>query len=168
MSNSDFEIPTKPTPPRINPSDLPVSNEAQAQAETQENTSTAPKYTQEELMQIFDEILFSGEYQETVRLRGKLNVKFRTRTAEEIGEIQAELDRLGLNLISSVEQRRSVLMLEKALANYHGKDLTLLKPDERKKFVGKIPGPIVGSLLNALQMFDQKVFEACKEGESNF
>lgn len=165
----------------MNDFDIPVdkkslkSKEAEAAgpANEKEDTSAkkdtpAKKWTDEELASIFDHVIFSGSYEETISIRGRLKIKLRTRTVEEMDALQAELDGARLNLISTVEQKRSILNLEQALVMYDGKDLSVMKMDEKKKFIGKIPGPVVSSLLNCLQEFDVKVFEACRHGEENF
>ena len=162
---SDFDIPSNKPQPK--PS-VEKTNPSFVDTETKTDTPEKPKYSQEELLKIFDEIIFSGEYSETIYLRGRVEVKFRTRTAEEIGEIQSAIDNSRLNLLSSVEQQRSLLTLEKALMSYNGKDLSIMKSEEKSRFIQKISGPIVGMLMNALQEFDNKIFEACKEGEENF
>lgn len=127
-----------------------------------------PKYSKEELLRVFDEIIFSGEYVETYLIRGRLPVSFRTRTAEDINYIQKTIDSAGLNLISSVETMRSILNLQFSLASYDKKDLTGLKPEDRMKMIERLPGPIVGVLIDFMAKFDEKVAMACKEGEENF
>lgn len=168
---NDFEIPSSPVSgssptPRVKATDL-QSGEMKPDSKAEE-TKEAPQWPVEELLRVFDEIIFSGEYTEQFNIRDRLVVKFRTRTAEELNEIQAQLDSSQFNLITTVEQKRSILLLEKALIYYNGKDLSVMKPSDKTVFIGRLPGPIVGALLNALQRFDDKVFAACKEGEKNF
>lgn len=127
-----------------------------------------PQYDQNELNQIFDEIIFSGEYAEDITIRGRLKVRLRTRTAEEIEAISRVVDSTTANLVATLAEKRSLLNLQYALASFQGKDLRALKIEERAKFLGRIPGPVIGSLLTALSKFDQKVYAACKEGEENF
>lgn len=126
------------------------------------------KYSEEELSAIFDEIIFSGEYVEEVLIRGKLRVSFKTRTAEQIRSITQTIDSTQAVYANTVESIRSLLQLQYALTSYQGKDLTSLKFEEKSKFIGQIPGPVVALLLEALAKFDQKVYEACQEGEANF
>ena len=170
---SDFELPRdakqqnkKPTPqkdsPSLNKADLGVE-EAQENEEKEQ-----PKYSQEELLKIFDDIIFSGEYSETVKIKNKLQFTFRTRTAEEIDEIQKFIDAAGMNLISSVETARSVMNLQYALVDYQKHSLGTMKFEERAKFVKRLPGPVVGVLIGELNKFDQKVAAAFAEGEKNF
>lgn len=144
--------------------------EAEAQVEKVEQIDQKvpqPEYSKEELLTIFDGIVFSGEYIEEILLRGRVPVKFSTRTAEQVNKIQDTLDASGYQLISSVEQRRTLLNLEQALVNYNGQDLGSMKVPERSKFVAQLPGPIIGMLIVELNKFDNKVAAACRE-ESNF
>jgi hypothetical protein len=128
----------------------------------------AKQYSEEELSAIFDEIIFSGEYSEEVNIRGKLRVSFRTRTAEEIRQITQAVDGTQAVYANTIESIRSLLQLQYALTAYQGKDLAGLRLEDKAKFIGQIPGPVVALLLQALSKFDQKVYEACQEGEANF
>lgn len=174
MSNSEFELPSRktlkpkseaslsilPSDEATKPSEVPAGDASQTKGE--------PKYPVEELLRVFDEIIFSGEYQETYNIRGKVPITFRTRTAEEISVIQRFIDSAGSQLISTVENIRSLMNLKFSLCNYRGKDLSMLKDAERTLFIEKLPAPIVGMLLVALSRFDNKVAQACQEGEENF
>lgn len=136
--------------------------------EKKEEDKPKSKYEQTELLAIFDEIIFSGEYAETVSIKGKLNIVFRTRTAKETEEIAQSLDSLGANLFATLEQKRSILNLTYSMVKYQTKDLLLLKKAEREEFIGRLPGPVIAALINALARFDEKVFEACREAEESF
>lgn len=176
--DQDFDFPaasaTKRRISKANPKPPVFKSEPSAQkAESDETTEAAeqvkaPKYSEEELASIFDEIIFSGEYVEEVLIRGKLRVSFRTRTAEEIRQITQVVDSTQAVYANTVESIRSLLQLQYALTSYQGKDLTSVKPEEKAKFIGQIPGPVVAMLLEALSKFDEKVFVACQEGEANF
>ena len=176
--DQDFDFPaTSATKRRISKANTkpPIFKpETTEEKETPEATAEAtpsekePKYSEEELASIFDEIIFSGEYIEEVLIRGKLRVSFRTRTAEEIRRITQVVDSTQAVYANTVESIRSLLHLQYALTSYQGKDLTSLKSEDKAKFIGQIPGPVVAMLLEALSKFDEKVFVACQEGEANF
>lgn len=127
-----------------------------------------PKFSKEELLQVFDDLIFAGTYSETVTIRGKLKIAFRTRTAEELEAITQEIDSTQANLISTVMEKRNLMNLMYALTSYQGKNLSTLKIEEKTKFVNALAAPIVGILMVALSKFDEKVYEAGKEGEENF
>ena len=148
-----------------------VTQTQQEEKETNEvkaDTESVPKYDSEELARIFDEIIFSGEYSEEVMIRGRLRVVFRTRTSEEIDQISRIIDGTQANLIATLSEKRSILNLQYALAWYQSENLAASKTEDRAAFLRKLPGPIVGALLDALGEFDTKVFAACKDADANF
>ena len=136
--------------------------------DTVDSTTSTPKYSAEELLTIFDEILFSGEYQEDITIKGKLKVTFRSRTALETTDISKELDSKTFNLMITLQQERSFLHIAYSLVSYAGKDLSTLSIEERKAFVGKLPSAVVALLSDTLVVFDEKINLACTEGEQNF
>lgn len=172
---SDFELPKDAT--TVNRGNKKVKAETPAPSFPTQETSTTtenkkddakPKYDPDELIAIFDQILFSNTYTEKVTIRGKLHVEFKIRSAEEVEAITRALDATSANLIATIEEKRSLMNLYYALSSYQGKDLGLLKQEERERFVNKLPAPVVGALVVALSKFDEKVYLACKEGEENF
>lgn len=127
-----------------------------------------PTYSQEELLVIFDDILFSGEYREDITIRNKLKVTFKSRTAAETTAITKELDSKSFNLISTLQQEQSLLTLVYSLVSYAGKDLSGLDPIKKREFVTGLASVVVASLSDALIKFDQKIDMAFSEGEQNF
>ena len=162
---SDFELP---------PSSVTKPTKAQAQAkalpklESPTELKDKPKWTPEELLSIFDEVIFSGTYSEVIDIRGKLKLRFRTRTASEVETITNTLDSTSANLVSTVNEKRSLMNIYFALTMYQGKDLSNLRQEDRETFVNRLPAPIVGLIISALSKFDQKVYAACAEGDENF
>lgn len=127
-----------------------------------------PKYNKDELLAIFDELIFSGEYREDLTIKGRLKVTFKTRTAEETSEITQAMDTKAFSLISSVQEFRALQNLSYSLVRYNGKDIGISTKEERLKFIGKLPAVMVGALSEALVDFDAKTDAACREGEQNF
>jgi hypothetical protein len=178
MSN-DFEIPNKPSikaPAKPMPtkrqgaaaSVTELKPETPEKVEAPEKQETVgPKYDPNELLRIFDDIIFSGEYVEEVIIKNRLVIKFSTRTAEQIGKIQDALDAAGLQLISSIEQRRSIMSLEQSLVNFNGTDLAGLSEKDRSSFISKLAAPVIAMLLTEMSKFDMKIAAACRE-EANF
>jgi hypothetical protein len=136
--------------------------------EKKDETPEKPQYDKDELLRIFDEIIFQGEYVEDVTIRGKLKVQFRTRTAEDIEQISKVIDSTSFNLIATLNESKMVLNLQYALTFYQGRDLSALKNEDKAKFIKRLPGPVIAMLLDALYKFDAKVNEACKDLEENF
>jgi hypothetical protein len=161
MSN-DFEMSNDDKRP------LPASETGENKSKEKEVKPPKSKYSPEELLQIFDEMIFAGGYSEQVTIRGKLNVGFRTRNAEEVESISMKLDSSGVNLINTANEKRSLLNLHYALISYQGKDLSSMKIEEKISYINKLPAPIIGSLIAEMIRFDTKVYAACEEGETNF
>lgn len=173
MSDFEFEKPASKRGRASKEAEVKVEPEVQEELpdgpeKVQDDANEKPKYDKDELLRIFDEIIFSGEYVEDVVIKGKLRVQFRTRTSEEVEEISRIIDTTTYNLVSTMNEARMVLNLQYGLTMYQGKSLTGLSKEDKSKFIKKIPGPIIGVLLDALYKFDDKVFEACKELEENF
>jgi hypothetical protein len=155
---------TKPEAPAVSE---PVDKESEATSKTLKE-EVKSKYSQTELLAIFDEIIFSGEYTENIVIKGKLHVTFRTRTSQETEEMSQILDSMGANLFSTLEQKRAMLSLQYSLMRYGPKDLSTLKKPEKEEFLGRLPSAVTFALINALSKFDEKVFEACQEAAENF
>lgn len=145
----------------------PVAPSENADAEVEKETPKK-EYDKEELLRIFDDVIFSGEYTEEVTIKNKLKVKFKTRTAEEISEISKTLDGTSFNLVATLQETRVILNLQYALVGYQGRDLAMEGVASRAKFINRLPGPVIGLLINALYEFDEKVSAACNEAEENF
>lgn len=127
-----------------------------------------PKFKKEELLAIFDDIVFSGSFEEDIDIRGKLKVTFRSRSADDTLAISKDIDGTSFNLITTVQERRALLNLAYSLVKYQGKDLGGMAIADRLSYLGKLAAPLVGALSVSLSKFDQKVEAACVEGEANF
>lgn len=127
-----------------------------------------PKYTKEDLIKVFDELIFQGEYVEERTIKTRLKVAFRSRTAEETMSISQSLDNAEYKLLTTMQERRAFLNLRCSLVKYQGKDLSNVPQDEKTKFIQKLPTSILASLADALAEFDRKVDLACRDAEENF
>jgi hypothetical protein len=173
---SDFELPPNKETKRSKSSASSVAELSSKKDSTPEATEVDKdaeekvklKWTPEELLAIFDDIIFSGEYSEVMDIRGKLKVRFRTRSAEEVEKISQIIDGTTATLVATLNEKRSLLNLHYALTMYAGTDLSTVKHEEKVKFINKLPAPVVGALINCLFKFDDKIYAACKEGEENF
>ena len=130
--------------------------------------SEKPAWGQEELLQIFDQILFENEYREDITIKGRLRVTFRTRSAEETVAVSKFIDSSDFKLISTVEEHRAIKNLGYSLVVFQGKDLSRLKEEEKSKFISQLPTQVIGMLVDKLAEFDRKVAAACSEAERNF
>jgi len=127
-----------------------------------------PEFTPEELLPIFDTILFEGQFKEKVVIKGKLNVEFVSLSAKDVSEISEELDAKSFNLVSTLHEQRALQTLYRGLASYNNRDLTGLASDKRQEFLNKLPAAVVSALSEAQHKFNRKVDAACREGEANF
>lgn len=126
------------------------------------------EYKKEELLAVFDELIFQGEYTEEQTIRGKLKVSFRSRSADETMQISKQLDVMDFKLLTTMQEQRAFLNLSKSLTMYQGKDLDKLKSEEKAEFIKRLPTSILGALADALAEFDRKVDLACREADENF
>lgn len=140
------------------------------QGDQSKDEAKAPKYKKEELLAIFDEMMFSGEYTEEVTIKDKLKVVFRTRSTDDTTAITRQLDARSkeFTLLSTIQEQRALLNLGYSVVMYHGKSLKDLSIEDRVKFIGKLPAVVTGALSEALIKFDAKTDAACQEGEANF
>ena len=172
MANSpEFELPPakagkKQPTPIIEIKEPPIVEEAEQPKKEKEKEK--PKYSEEELLSVFDDLIFNGTYSEKVLIKGKLQVTFRTRSAEEIEAISLAIDSTKANLVTTITEKRSVLNLYYALTSYQGTNLSNMKIEEKSAYLNKLAAPILGMLMTELSNFDNKVWEATKLGEQNF
>ena len=128
----------------------------------------APKYDPEELAIIFDDIIFQGYYEEDMKVKGKLQATFRSRTADLTSQISRKLDSSSFNLGSTYIEQRALWNLASSLVSISGKNLSQLSLDERFNEISKLNAQLVSLLSKILVDFDAKIDAACKEGEENF
>ncbi len=117
------------------------------------------EFDKAELLAIFDEMIFSGEYKEDVTIKGKLKVTFRARSANDSSQF---------SLMATITEQRAFLNLIYSMTAYAGKNHEKVEIKERREMIGKLPAVIIGALSEALVKFDQKMDAACREGEANF
>lgn len=141
-----------------------------SETETQEKSAenAKPEYSEEELLSIFDTIMFEGAYQEDVMIRGKLKVTFRSLSVKDSKEITNTLDSKQFNLASTFQEQRAIMNLARSLVFYNSKDLSSMTIIQRTEFVESLPSAIVAAISNALVVFSKKVFRACEAGQENF
>ena len=124
------------------------------------------KYSQDELLVIFDSIMFEGEYREDVTIKGKLRVTFKTRSGADTSAITRDLDSKQFNLMSSMEQYRALLSMGYSLTRYHDKDISGMTLENRLSFIEKLPTVVVAAISNALVEFDMKTEAALMEQDA--
>ena len=127
-----------------------------------------PTYKKEDLLKIFDTILFEGEFRETVKLGKNYTIKFRTRTVGESNDITRKVDALDLKTFLAVQNFTNVITLAYAICEINNKNLMDLKFEEKYKLIKQLPEGLIVVISSKLFDFDQKVMAAMKEGQENF
>lgn len=154
-----------------------MNNMAKAPVKTQEKVEdkaveTAeekkPEFSPEELLEVFDAIMFEGCYEEDVTIRGKLKVRFKSKSAKDVTDISRKLDSQTFNLVSTLQEQRAFLSLVHGMISYNNRDLSEIPLDKRAEFLEKLPSAVVATLSDSINKFDRKVDLACVEGEQNF
>lgn len=126
------------------------------------------KYTEAELMAIFDTIMFEGSYSEDILIKGKLKVSFKSMAAKDVSSVSSTLDSKQYVMYSTLQEQRALLNLSKSLMFYNQKDISGMDSDKRLDFISNLPAAIVSALSDSLIEFSTKVQEACEVGQENF
>jgi hypothetical protein len=124
------------------------------------------KYTKEDLLVIFDAIMFEGEYREDITIKGRLKVTFKTRSAASTASISKDIDSKQFHLMSTMHEYRALLSIAHSITGYNDKDLSSSSLETRIAFLEKLPTVVVSALSNALVEFDIKTEAALMEQDS--
>lgn len=137
-----------------------------------------PKYNSLELLQIFDTIMFEGEYSEKIQLNPKFHIVLRSRTMKESLEVTRRIDKANFGTPQAVMQHIAAMNLAYSLININGKDYKEMPPlreantpkttKVRLDVIQDLPGAMVGRLTEVLYKFDEKISAAMEEGIKNF
>ena len=143
-------------------------SEQKEQGQEEQEPQGRDRYTEQELLKIFDDILFSDEYQETYYIRGKHPVTFRTRTAAESNKIIRTIDGMNLRTIMAVNNHTNLLTMAYSLVQFGNKDFSKSSIKEKYEFLQNLPEQIINAISIKMGEFDEKVSYAMEEGERNF
>lgn len=97
------------------------------------------EFNKQELLEIFDAIMFEGEYRETINLGKKYTAVLRSRTVGESNTITRKVDSLDLKTFMAVQNITNVMTLTYSLVEYNGKDLSALNFKDKLSFVESLP-----------------------------
>lgn len=151
--------------------DIPAAADEKKEVVNNDSIQEGPAkvvYNKEELLAIFDEMIFSGEYTEEVLIKNRLKVRFKSRSVEDTTAISRSVDGKNFLLITTLSEHRALLNLAYSLVQYGETDLEQLSIDDRIKYLNKLPGVMASAVSQALSRFDAKISAACEEGEANF
>lgn len=125
------------------------------------------KYKSEELLAIYDTILFEGSYSETFKGRG-ITVTFRSRTSKDSMAIGRALDKFEGKSYMTVQNYANFLTLIYSIEAFNGTDFSDVTPEKKYEyFIGK-PDAQNAMLFGKLSEFDEKISLAIEEGRKNF
>lgn len=141
----------------------------QKPAQEAETASEEPKskYSQQELLALYDTMVFEGRYTEPYRARG-INAVFRTRTGDDVIKLNQYLDSYQAKSMASLQTYSNMLTLAASLKSINGKEFE--DGDIKSVYIHlkTLPDAVNTLLLVALTDFDRKVGEAIEEGRKNF
>lgn len=162
----------------INPMQDPDEPKEEASTSEEEpSEEDKPLYSKEELLALFDTLMFDGVYTEVLTVsEGKLTAMYRTRTASESNYINVAVDRQQYSTIVTLQNHQALMTLSYALKEYtvtnsQGKTLTKTlpeKPAEAYESLSSLPEAMVEALCRSMTIFDDKVRMALAEAEANF
>ncbi len=145
-----------------------TKTEAAAEPSVPQLETGLPRWTDEQLEEVFDSLMFEGSYNEEIQVNRKLKVIFRTRSGEQARDVMMRLDNSKINMGLTVEGLRSLFNLAHSLVVFNGNDLSQMKIDARLKRIEELPSAVIGTLIAKLVEFDIKVEQAVRHGEENF
>lgn len=133
----------------------------------EQDKAATSKYTKEELLTIFDALVFEGEYRETHQGRG-LKATFRSRTGKDAVEISRALDRFEGKSYMTISTYANILTLVYSIVDLNGVDFSSMTVEDRYKAITKQSDAINALLYGKLSEFDEKISLAIEEGRKNF
>lgn len=125
------------------------------------------KYSKDELLAIFDKLVFEGKYEETFKGRG-ITVGFRSRTGDDSVSISRALDNFESKTGVSIQTYVNMLTLSHSLTFYNGKTFEDKAVKDKFTFLSSLPDAILSILMGKLNEFDEKVWLSMEEGRKNF
>ena len=143
-------------------------SEPKPDSEKPKGEADKPRYSKEELLRIFDTMLFEGEYREVIKIGKNYSVKLRSRSVGESNDITRKVDALDLKTFLAVQNFTNVITLAYALCEINSKNMMDMSFSERYAKVKELPEGLIIILSGKLFEFDQKVLEAMKAGQENF
>lgn len=168
--NTDFEFPEDDAPAR---KPKPKAKEAVKKEAVEESSVNvldggSPEYSDLELEQVFDELMFNGSYSEEIKIGRRFTMTLKTRSGKDAREIMNILDKAGYSLGLTVESIRSLYNLAQSAVVVNTKDISGESFEKKVELIEDMPTPMISAMIIALMKFDRKVEAAVKHGEENF
>lgn len=128
----------------------------------------SPEYSDTELEQVFDDLMFSNGYTEEIKIGRRMTISLKTRSGKDAREVMMRLDKAGYSLGLTVESIRSLYNLVQSVVLVNGKDISGETFEKKLEMIEDMPTPVISAMIVALVKFDRKVEAAVKHGEENF
>lgn len=135
--------------------------------EQKEEKPEESKYSQAELLAIFDKLIFEGEFQEEFKGRG-MKLTLRSRSGDDAIKISRAVDSFEGKSFMTVQTYANILTLTHSLVSFNGKSFDKKDTSGKYKFLLTLPDPILAVLMDKLKEFDEKIGLAIGEGRKNF
>jgi hypothetical protein len=140
------------------------SEESSEQAEKEDYSEWGGE---EYLLSIYDEIVFDNSYRENFTLR-KLSFCFKTRSSEDMININVYLDRLSPKSMNTYQTYSNYFTLAASLRSFQNQDFSDKSIQQVYEYLRTLDSAIIDILLNQLSKFDIKVAKALEVGQKNF
>lgn len=127
-----------------------------------------PEFDELELEQLFDDLMFNGDYTEEIKIGRRMTVTFKTRSGKEARVVMGILDKAGYALGLTVESIRALYNLAQSTVVLNGTDISGENFDRKVELIEELPTQVISALMIALVKFDRKVEAAVRHGEENF
>lgn len=135
--------------------------------EAKGNPPVTEKYTKEELLAVYDTLVFEGSYTEVYKSRG-INAVFRTRNGDDVIRLNQYLDSYQAKSMASLQTYSNMLTLAASLKSVNGKEFKSGDIQSAYAHLKTLPDALNTLLLMHLSDFDNKVGLAIDEGRKNF
>lgn len=168
--NTDFEFPEDDAPAKKSKPKAKEAVKKEAVEEPSVNVldGGSPEYSDLELEQVFDELMFNGSYSEEIKIGRRFTMTLKTRSGKDAREIMNILDKAGYSLGLTVESIRSLYNLAQSVVVVNTKDISGESFEKKVELIEDMPTPMISAMIFALMKFDRKVEAAVKHGEENF
>lgn len=145
----------------------PAKKKAATKEDNKPEEPEKPKFSKEELLAVFDKLVFEGRYEETYKGRG-ITVGFRSRTGDDSVSISRALDNFESKTGVSIQTYVNMLTLSHSLVFYNGKTFEDKAVKEKFAYLSSLPDAVLTILMSKLNEFDEKVWLSMDEGRKNF
>ena len=144
-----------------------ASKQVPTKETTEEDSTKYSPYTKELLLALYDDMVFSNSYKESVKVRG-FQFGLKTRSSEDLVAINRVLDNFKAQSANSYQTYANYLTLAASLNFVDNTELKDGDLEQAYKHLITLPTFKVDIMLIELSKFDRKVSMAIEVGRENF